>query len=237
MIYFKKGGDYMKKIVIIEDDRAIMNSLSDFLKAEGYIIYGAEGQKEGTRLIKECQPDCILLDISLPDGNGFSVCSDVRKYSDVPIIFLTASGDEKSVIAGLELGADDYIKKPFSPAELVARIRTVTRRKNSSTRLLCHGDITVDTIKGIVTKCGKELFLSALEYRLLLIFISNKGRLFSREQLTDELWTTGGEFISDNTLTVYIKRVREKIGDNLKAPHIIKTVRGLGYRMGDDTDA
>lgn len=227
----------MQKIVIIEDDKAILNSLSDYLKAEGYAVYGAEGQKEGARLIKESQPDCILLDISLPDGNGFSICSDVRRHSDIPIIFLTASGDEKSVIAGLELGADDYIKKPFSPAELVARIRTVTRRKSNSARLLCHSDIAVDTTKGIVTKGGKELFLSALEYRLLLIFISNKGRLFSREQLIDELWTTGGEFISDNTLTVYIKRVREKIGDDMKEPHIIKTVRGLGYRMGDDADA
>ncbi len=227
----------MQKIVIIEDDKAIMNSLSDFLKAEGYTVYGTEGQKSGTRLIRECSPDCILLDISLPDGNGFSICSDVRRYSDVPIIFLTASGEEKSVIAGLELGADDYIKKPFSPAELVARIRTVTRRKNSGTRLLRHSDIAVDTTKGIVTKDGRELFLSALEYRLLLIFISNKGKLFSREQLIDELWTTGGEFISDNTLTVYIKRVREKIGDDMKEPRIIRTVRGLGYRMGDDEGA
>lgn len=227
----------MQKIVIIEDDKAIMNSLSDFLIAEGYTVYKAEGQKDGTRLIRECSPDCILLDISLPDGNGFSICSDVRRYSDVPVIFLTASGDEKSVIAGLELGADDYIKKPFSPAELLARIRTVTRRKNSGTRLLCHSNIAVDTIKGIVTKDGKEIYLSALEYRLLLIFISNKGKLFSREQLIDELWTTGGEFISDNTLTVYIKRVREKIGDDMKEPHIIRTVRGLGYRMGDDEGA
>lgn len=227
----------MQKIVIIEDDKAIMNSLSDFLIAEGYTVYKAEGQKDGTRLIRECSPDCILLDISLPDGNGFSICSDVRGYSDVPIIFLTASGDEKSVIAGLELGADDYIKKPFSPAELVARIRTVTRRKSSGTRLLRHSDIAVDTTKGIVTRGGREIYLSALEYRLLLIFISNKGKLFSREQLIDELWTTGGEFISDNTLTVYIKRVREKIGDDMKEPHIIKTVRGLGYRMGDDKDA
>ncbi len=227
----------MQKIVIIEDDKAIMNSLSDFLIAEGYTVYKAEGQKDGTRLIRECSPDCILLDISLPDGNGFSICSDVRGYSDVPVIFLTASGDEKSVIAGLELGADDYIKKPFSPAELVARIRTVTRRKNSGTRLLRHSDIAVDTTKGIVTKGGREIYLSALEYRLLLIFISNKGKLFSREQLIDELWTTGGEFISDNTLTVYIKRVREKIGDDMKEPHIIRTVRGLGYRMGDDEDA
>lgn len=227
----------MQKIVIIEDDKAIMNSLSDFLRAEGYTVYAAVGQKDGTRLIRECSPDCILLDISLPDGNGFSICSDVRGYSDVPIIFLTASGDEKSVIAGLELGADDYIKKPFSPAELVARIRTVTRRKNSGTRLLRHSDIAVDTTKGIVTRGGREIYLSALEYRLLLIFISNKGKLFSREQLIDELWTTGGEFISDNTLTVYIKRVREKIGDDMKEPHIIRTVRGLGYRMGDDEDA
>ncbi|MBP3921497.1 MAG: response regulator transcription factor [Ruminiclostridium sp.] len=224
----------MQKIVIIEDDKAIMNSLSDFLRAEGYTVYTAVGQKSGTKLISQCNPDCILLDISLPDGNGFSICSDVRRYSDVPVIFLTASGDEKSVIAGLELGADDYIKKPFSPAELLARIRTVTRRKNSGTRLLCHSNIAVDTIKGIVTKDGKEIYLSALEYRLLLIFISNKGKLFSREQLIDELWTTGGEFISDNTLTVYIKRVREKIGDDMKEPHIIRTVRGLGYRMGDD---
>lgn len=224
----------MKKIVIIEDDINILDSLSDYLKTEGYTVFGAKGQAEGLKLISGCNPDCILLDISLPDGNGFSVCSKVREKSDVPIIFLTASGDEASVIAGLELGADDYIKKPFSPRELTARIKAVTKRHISTAHELCYNDIKVDIVKGSVTKGGKEIFLSALEYRLLLIFISNKGRLFSREQLIDELWTTGGEFITDNTLTVYIKRVREKIGDDLKAPKIIVTVRGLGYRMGDE---
>ncbi len=224
----------MKRIVIIEDDINILDSLSDYLRTEGYTVFGAKGQAEGLKLIQSCEPDCILLDISLPDGNGFSVCSRVRESSEVPIIFLTASGDEASIIAGLELGADDYIKKPFSPRELVARIKTVTKRHHHTNHDLCYSDIRVDTIKGTVTKGGSEIFLSALEYRLLLIFISNKGRLFSREQLTDELWTTGGEFISDNTLTVYIKRVREKIGDDPKDPKIIVTVRGLGYRMGDE---
>lgn len=224
----------MKTIIIIEDDTAILGSLSDFLKSEGFTVFGAKGQVEGLKLIRSCDPDCILLDISLPDGNGFSVCSAVRETSDIPVIFLTASDDEASVIAGLELGADDYIKKPFSPRELVARIKTVTKRHHHTNHELCYSDIRVDTIKGTVTKGGNEVFLSALEYRLLLLFISNKGRLFSREQLIDELWTNGGEFITDNALTVYIKRVREKIGDDLKEPKIIVTVRGLGYRMGDE---
>lgn len=220
----------MTKILIVEDDKELRSSLTEFLKAEGYDVCGANGQQEAYSYISEISFDCILLDISLGDGNGFSVCAHIRGISEVPIIFLTASDDEGSTVAGLELGADDYITKPFRPRELAARIKSVIRRKHTDRQELCFGDIRIDTVKGAVYKAGTEVFLSALEYRLLLLFASNKGSLFSRDKLIDELWSVGGEFVNDNTLTVYIKRLREKIEDDCRNPVLIKTVRGLGYK-------
>ncbi|MBE6890154.1 MAG: response regulator transcription factor [Ruminococcaceae bacterium] len=217
-------------ILLVEDDKELRSSLTEFLKAEGYNVCGANGQREAYSYISEMNFDCILLDISLGDGNGFSICAHIRGMSDVPIVFLTASGDEASTVAGLELGADDYITKPFRPRELAARIKSVIRRKRTDRQELSLGNIRIDTAKGAVFKAGEEIFLSALEYRLLLLFASNKGVLFSRDKLIDELWTVGGEFVNDNTLTVYIKRLREKIEDDPQNPLLIKTVRGLGYK-------
>lgn len=152
------------------------------------------------------------------------------KYG-VPTIFLTASGDEESVCRGLELGAEDYIAKPFRARELVSRIRSVLRRSTCTRNIVQLENVTVDTDKGTVTKNGAEIALSALEYRILLVFIGNRGRLLSRSRLLEEIWDVGGDFVNDNTLTVYIKRLREKIEDDPQDPHIIKTVRGLGYRV------
>lgn len=177
--------------------------------------------------------DCVLLDVSLEDGNGFSVCKAIREISQVPVIFLTASADEGCTVAGFEVGCDDYISKPFRPRELVARIQNAIRRHRSETPLLKCRNITADPAKGLVTKNGNEIFLSALEYRLLLLFLSNKGKLLTRDQLADELWTVSGEFIGDNTLNVYIKRLRDKIEDDPQHPEILKTVRGLGYKAVD----
>jgi DNA-binding response OmpR family regulator len=226
----------MQKIVIIEDDKAIMNSLSDFLIAEGYTVYKAEGQKDGTRLIRECSPDCILLDISLPDGNGFSICSDVRGYSDVPIIFLTASGDEKSVIAGLELGADDYIKKPFSPAELTARVDALIRRlgieddEKSSTEIQ-SGPFLLNTRNRTLEKNGQRLKLTQIEYMLMKLFMENPGKAMSREDILAAVW--GNEFSGElKTVDVNIRRLRIKIENDPTEPEFLTTVWGYGYKWG-----
>ena len=170
--------------------------------------------------------------MSLGDGNGFSLCSAIKKNKQLPVIFLTASGDEFSVVTGLDLGADDYIAKPFRPRELVSRINSVLRRCGKSQKLFDIDNIRVDLDKGVVYKNGQDLFLSALEYRLLLAFINSDGRLLTRSRLLEEIWDVAGDFVNDNTLTVYIKRLRDKIEDNPAEPKIIVTVRGMGYKLG-----
>ena len=175
--------------------------------------------------------DLVLLDISLSEGNGFAVCKAVKSNYRIPVIFLTALGDEYSTVTGFELGADDYIAKPFRPRELSSRIRNILRLTGGTGTVISLGTITVDTVKGIASKNGKDLYLSALEYRLLLVFLNNRGRILSRTQLLEAIWDIAGEFVNDNTLTVYIKRLREKIEDDPQNPDIIKTVRGLGYKV------
>ena len=177
--------------------------------------------------------DLALIDISLPDTNGFTVCTQIRQVQDLPVIFLTASGDEASVVTGLEMGADDYVTKPFRPRELVARIKAALRKSTPASSVSSIQGLLVDTSSGIVKKDGREIQLSALEYRLLLIFINNPKNILTRESLLNELWDASGEFVTDNTLTVYIKRLREKIEDTPTDPQIIRTVRGIGYRLGD----
>ena len=166
----------MPEILLIEDDEALSKNLVRYLQTEGYTVYTADGQKKGLQLFRTCSPDCVLLDVSLTDGNGFSVCSAIRQQSDTPVIFLTASADENCTIAGFEMGADDYISKPFRPRELIARIRNVLRRHTSATKLLRCQNIIIDPSRGLVLKNGNEVFLSALEYRLLLIFFTNMGK-------------------------------------------------------------
>ena len=223
----------MTKLLLVEDDRAIVENLSAVLKGEGFQIQPAPGQKAALKLLEQENFDLLLLDVSLKDGNGFSVCSAVKAVSDLPVIFLTASGDEFSVVTGLELGAEDYISKPFRPRELVSRIRSVLRRCGKTQAVLEIGELRVDTVRALVTKGGMECFLSALEYRLLLFFLNHKGQVLSRNQLLEEIWDAAGEFVNDNTLTVYIKRLREKIETDPQNPEIIRTVRGLGYKLGE----
>lgn len=202
------------------------------LRGEGFEVCAVSGETEAKRYLEGGSlPDVILLDLSLADGNGFSLFCTVKEKYGVPTIFLTASGDEESVCRGLELGAEDYIAKPFRARELVSRIRSVLRRSTCTRNIVQLENVTVDTDKGTVTKNGAEIALSALEYRILLVFIGNRGRLLSRSRLLEEIWDVGGNFVNDNTLTVYIKRLREKIEDDPQDPHIIKTVRGLGYRV------
>lgn len=225
----------MTHILLVEDDKSIVTNLSEFLQKEGFSITAVDGQQKCLALLEEsaCIYDLILLDVSLADGNGFSVCRAVKVTTNLPVIFLTASGDEYSVVTGLDLGADDYISKPFRPRELVSRINNILRRYGKATALLEYKNISVDAVKGTVQKDGQEIFLSALEYRLLLYFLNNQGIVLSRSKLLEALWDIAGEFVNDNTLTVYIKRLREKIEENPQTPLLIKTVRGLGYKMGD----
>lgn len=219
------------KILLVEDDRLIIENLTEFLKGEGFEVQYAEGQEKAMRLLEEQEFDLILLDVTLEQGNGYSACTQIKSRYEIPIIFLTALDDEFSVVTGLEMGADDYISKPFRPREMVSRMRTVLRRTGRNQKMLSCQDICVDPVKGITTKKGEEVFLSALEYRLLLVFFQNRGMVMSRSMLLEEIWDIAGEYVNDNTLTVYIKRLREKIEDNPQEPKIIKTVRGLGYKM------
>lgn len=221
----------MKRIFLVEDDKKIAQNLSLLLQAEGFQVIHALTQSQAIALLWENKFDLALVDLSLPDGSGFSVCTELKAAMDIPVIFLTASGDEASVVTGLNMGADDYITKPFRPRELTARIRAALRRAGPS--CVEVGNLCVDTSSSIVKKDGQEVFLSALEYRLLLVFLNNANRIVTRDRLIDELWDAAGEFVTNNALTVYIKRLREKIESDPAHPQIILTVRGMGYRLGD----
>lgn len=224
------------KVLLVEDDKSIVSSLTVFLQSEGCLVDSVDGQIGAIEKINTASFDIVLLDIALSDGNGFAVCSAIKKQTNIPVIFLTACDDEYSVVTGLELGADDYIRKPFRPRELLARIHTVLRRtseKNGKKEILACKDISIDTKKAVVRKKGTEIHLSALEYRLLLIFLQNQGVVFSRRNLLELIWDASGEFINDNTLTVYMKRLRDKIEEDPQNPEILVTVRGLGYKAGE----
>ena len=219
----------MSKLLLVEDDETIVENLCVFLQQEGFFVESVFGQKQAIELLEEKYYDLVLLDISLADGNGFAIWSYIKQNTDIPVIFLTASGDEYSVVTGLDMGADDYISKPFRPRELVSRIGVVLRRSGKASAVLESGGITIDTGKAVVKREGNEIFLSALEYRILLILFQNKGMVLSREKLLEAIWDVAGDFVNDNTLTVYIKRLREKIEKDPAKPEIIKTIRGMGY--------
>ena len=225
----------MTHVLLVDDDTSIVSNLRTFLNQEGFQVTSANNQKETIDLLDSGQYhfDLALLDVSLPDGSGFSLCSAIKANSDIPVIFLTASDDEYSVVAGLDLGADDYIPKPFRPRELISRMNSVLRRYHRGSQPLEYHELKADTVRGLVYKNNVELTLSALEYRLLLLFLSNQGIVLTRSRLLDELWDMAGEFVNDNTLTVYIKRLREKIEADPAHPEYIKTIRGLCYKLGD----
>ncbi len=220
------------KILLVEDDISIVRNLSALLKSEGFETIPAYDVKSAEDRISDMRFDLVLLDINLPDGNGFSLCKKIKSVSDSSVIFLTASSDEFSVVTGLDIGADDYIEKPYRPRELISRIRSVLRRSGKSQSVISFGNVSIDTEKGIVTKNGSDVFLSALEYRLLLVFLNNPGVILTRNKLLSEIWDIAGDYVNDNTLTVYIKRLRDKIEDDIQNPQIILTVRGLGYKLG-----
>ena len=228
-----KEGSVNKKaeILIVEDDREIVENLCILLTEEGFSVCAAVNRKAALEILEEKSADLILLDLMLPDGSGYSLCSAIKKERDIPVIMLTAMDDEASVVTGFDLGADDYVTKPFRPMELVSRIRNVLRRSEKRQMRYMAGNLSLDVQRAYVEKNGKEIYLSPLEYRLLLIFFQHQGEVLGRNRLLEEIWDIAGDYVSDNTLTVYIKRLREKVEDDPAHPALIKTVRGLGYRM------
>lgn len=226
------------KILVVEDDRTIASGLTYSLEQEGFetILCHTVASAKGEIEVQLDSMDLCLLDLSLPDGSGYELCELVKKQRDIPVIFLTAFDDEVNVVMGLDMGADDYITKPFRIRELMSRINSVLRRyqRNSQPKSVVElGDVKVNTSDGKVHKGGKEILLTALEYRLLLIFANHRGQILTRSQLLDRIWDVGGDFVNDNTLTVYIKRLREKLEDDPGQPTLIKTVRGMGYKAGE----
>lgn len=218
-------------ILLLEDDNAIGIGLSYSLENEGYGVTVAKTVKQALDIIRSRVFTLYILDLTLPDGSGYDVCKEIKKQGDYPVIFLTAYDDEVNVVMGLELGADDYISKPFRVKELLARIKTVLRRYNKDTAdgIVTVADIKINTNEAKVYKNGSEIILTAMEYRLFLTFINNRGIVLTRQKLLEDIWDVAGDFVNDNTLTVYIKRLRDKIEEDPAQPSIIKTVRGLGY--------
>lgn len=224
------------KLFVLEDDAAIGMGLSYSLKNEGYDVTVAKNVKSAYEILNKETFSLYILDLTLPDGSGYDVCREIKKSGDFPVIFLTAYDDEVNVVMGLELGADDYISKPFRVKELLARIKSVLRRysKDSPDGIVSVGSIKVNTNEAKIYKNGAEIILTAMEYKLLLIFINNRGKVLSRQRLLEDIWDVAGDFVNDNTLTVYIKRPRDKIEEDPAKPQIIKTVRGLGYIIDDE---
>lgn len=221
------------RIFVLEDDEAIGIGLSYTLESEKYEVTLVKTVAEAKKTVENEEFDLYILDLTLPDGNGYEVCSLIKSKGDLPVIFLTAYDDEINVVTGFELGADDYISKPFRVRELLARVKSVLRRysKESADGIVKIGELSVNTAEARVLLRGEEVILTAMEYRLLLSFVNNRGTVLTRRKLLEEIWDVDGDFVNDNTLTVYIKRLRDKIENDPNDPQYIKTVRGMGYLM------
>jgi DNA-binding response OmpR family regulator len=227
----------MSRLLLVEDDEALALGIEFTLKDEGYEVLRASTFEEGKRIFKDENADLIILDVNLPDGSGYELCKYIRTKSDVPVIFLTALDEEVNVVVGLEIGGDDYITKPFRVKELISRIKAILRRNSRNTvpgNRLVSGDIVLETATALIKKGGREIALTAQEYRLVLIFMSKPGVLLKREEILGELIEGAEVFFDENTLSVYIKRLREKLEDNPKEPQYIITQRGLGYKWNKD---
>ena len=221
-------------VLVVEDDNIIREGLQISLRQDGYDVLTAATQNAALDTISGNQTiDAFLLDVMLPDGDGYTICREIRKKSDAPILFLTACDDEVHTVLALEQGADDYIAKPFRIRELLARMKAILRRAGKDVvqqSRIAIGDNELDLQAGKMYRNQKNIELTAMEYRLLLIFVNYRGQTLSRQQLLNDIWDGAGDFVNDNTLTVYIKRLREKLGDFEGQP-LIQTVRGIGYRM------
>lgn len=223
-------------IFLLEDDDAIALGLCYSLQNEGYNVTLAKSVSEATDIVEKNDFALYILDLTLPDGSGYDVCKKIKSIGDRPMIFLTAYDDEVNVVMGFDLGADDYITKPFRLKELLVRIKSVLRRYNRTggDATVKIKNITINTNEAKVYKNGEEIVLTAMEYRLLLILLNNRGKVLSRSQLLENIWDVEGDFVEDNTLTVYIKRLRDKIEEDAASSQIIKTVRGLGYMIDNE---
>lgn len=221
------------RIFVLEDDEAIGIGLSYTLESEKYEVTLVKTVAEAKKTVENEEFDLYILDLTLPDGNGYEVCSLIKSKGDLPVIFLTAYDDEINVVTGFELGADDYISKPFRVRELLARVKSVLRRysKDNADGIVKIGELSVNTAEARVLLRGEDVILTAMEYRLLLSFVNNRGTVLTRRKLLEEIWDVDGDFVNDNTLTVYIKRLRDKIENDPNDPQYIKTVRGMGYLM------
>lgn len=226
----------MKKILIVEDDETIKIGLKYYLEQESFdVLLAGTGEEALTKIKNNMDIEIILLDINLPDANGFDLFKDIKKIKDFPIIFLTANDLEISIVMGIDMGADDYITKPFKARELISRINSVLRRTSSSdnSSVIKLGDVSIDMKQAKVFKGNIDVMLTALEYKILLALALNPSTVFTREKILADIWDVNEEYVNDNTLTVYIKRIREKIEDDPSNPKIIITVRGIGYKIGD----
>lgn len=215
------------KILLVEDSPTIVKALKYTLEQNGYETTVCDTYDEAVSQAAK-DYDLLLLDVGLADGNGFELCEDVKRFSKTPVIFLTARDDEDSIVRGFDLGADDYITKPFMPRELLARIRRVTRQKEEH-EVVTAGDIQVDLTSKIVKKAGATVELTALEYRIFSMLAQNQGQTVTRELILEKIWDLAGNYVNDNTLTVYIKRIRQKLDTKM-----IKTVKGMGYRLEEE---
>lgn len=230
----------MIKILFVEDDLPLALGMEYTLKQEGFDVVHAKNLGEARTQYKSNEFNIILLDVMLPDGTGYEFCSEIRENSEIPIIFMTACDEEGNVVMGLDMGGDDYITKPIRVKELVSRINAVLRRRGlapkreEKSNKITSGDITVELLKYKVYKNNKAIDLTAIEYKLLLLLIKNNGNVLERNLLLERLWDTDGNFVDGNALTVYIKRLREKVEDDVKAPEYIETVRGIGYRWAKE---
>ena len=228
----------MIKILFVEDDLPLALGIEYTLKQEGFDVTHAKNLEEAREKYKALDFNIVLLDVMLPDGSGYDFCREIRKESEVPIIFMTACDEEVNVVLGLDMGGDDYVTKPIRVKELISRINAVLRRKGitntkSSEEIIKTGNILIEPLKYKVYKNGLNIDLTAIEYKLLLILIKNKGNAIERVTLLEKLWDVDGNFVDGNSLTVYIKRLREKIEDDIKNPQYIETVRGIGYRWAE----
>ncbi|HIW55006.1 MAG TPA: response regulator transcription factor [Candidatus Ruthenibacterium merdigallinarum] len=222
----------MVQILLIEDDATIAAGLAYSLEQEGWKVTCKGTLAQGREAMAAGGYQLLLVDVGLPDGSGYDLCADA-KSRNIPIIFVTARGDEGSVVLGLDMGADDYIVKPFRLREVVSRIRAVLRRAAGEREQLVRlGELTVNTQKGQVTRSGNPIPLTAMEYRLLLTFLAHPGQILTRGQLLEGIWDVAGNFVNDNTLSVYIKRLRDKL--ETPGQTLISTVRGMGYRLEVD---
>lgn len=224
----------MQKILVIEDDETIRMGLKYYLEQEEFVVIESDNGNLSLEILnKNLDTDIILLDINLPDINGFDLFSQIKCIKDIPIIFLTANDLEVSIVMGLDMGADDYIVKPFKARELVSRIKTVLRRSGNNASVINIKNIKIDMKQAKVFKDNVDVMLTSLEYKILLTFALNPKTVFTREKILADIWDVNEEYVNDNALTVYIKRIREKIEDDPTNPKIIITVRGMGYKLGE----